>query len=126
MKTLNMKKVLVLLAHAFVAWGLCGAVMGIGMASTTLERALIIHAIAAPVVAIIVSSFYYWKFNYTTPLQTAIVFVSLVIIMDVFLIAMVINKSFDMFRSFIGTWLPFILIFIAAYLTGVLWKKTRS
>jgi small-conductance mechanosensitive channel len=125
METLNMKKVLILLFHAFVVWGLCAAVMGIGMASTTLEKALIIHAIAAPIIVIAVSSLYYWKFYYTTPLQTAIVFVSLVILMDVFLVAMVINKSFDMFRSFIGTWLPFILIFTSTYLTGVLWKKTK-
>ena len=126
MKTLNLKKVLILLIHAFVLWGLCGAVMGIGMTSTTLKRALIFHAIAAPVIAITVSSIYYWKFNYTTPLQTATVFVSLVIFIDIFLVAMVINKSFDMFRSFIGTWLVFILIFTATYLTGMLWKKTKG
>jgi len=58
MKTLNLKKVLILLIHAFVLWGLCGAVMGIGMTSTTLKRALIFHAIAAPVIAITVSSIY--------------------------------------------------------------------
>ena len=126
MKTLNLKKVLIILIHAFVLWGLCGAVMGIGMISTTLEKALIFHAIAAPIIAIIVSSIYYWKFDYTTPLQTAIVFVSFVIVVDVFLVAMVINNSFDMFRSFIGTWLVFILIFIATYLTGILWKKTKG
>jgi hypothetical protein len=100
--------------------------MGIGMVSTTLEKALIFHAIAAPIIAIIVSSIYYWKFNYTTPLQTAIVFVSFVIVVDVFLVAMVINNSFDMFRSFIGTWLVFILIFAATYLTGILWKNTKG
>ncbi len=126
MGTLNFKRTLVLLGHALAVWALCGAVMGIGMATTTLERSLIIHAIAAPIIAIAISSLYYWKFNYTTPLQTAIVFVSLIICMDVFLVAMVINKSFDMFRSFIGTWLVFILIFITAFLSGVLWKKTKG
>lgn len=56
MRALNKKKVLILLAHAFATWGFCGAVMGIGMANTTLEKALIIHAIAAPVLAIAVTS----------------------------------------------------------------------
>jgi hypothetical protein len=121
-----MRKVLILLGHAFVVWGLCAAVMGISMSSTTLERALIIHAAAAPLIAFTISSFYYWKFYYTQPLQTAIVFVSFVIFMDVFLVAIVIIKSFDMFRSIIGTWLPFILIFTVTYLTGVIWKKTKS
>jgi hypothetical protein len=122
-KALSLKKVLVLLAHAFAAWALCGAVMGLGMAMTTMEKALIIHAIAAPLIAIAVSSLYYRNFFFTSPLQTATVFISLVIFMDVFLVAMVINRSFDMFTSFIGTWLPFMLIFAATYLTGVLWRK---
>lgn len=126
MRKLNYKKVLILLAHTFVVWGLCGAVMGIGMANTTLQKALVIHVIAAPMIAIAVSSLYYWKFNYTTPMNTAIVFVAFVIFMDIFLVAMVINNSFDMFKSFIGTWLPFILIFTTTYLTGVLWKRIKG
>lgn len=121
-----MNKVLILLGHAFIVWVLCAAVMGVGMASTTLERALVIHAIAAPLIAVAISCFYYWKYFYTQPLQTAIVFVSFVLIMDVFIVAIAINRSFDMFRSIIGTWLPFILIFTATYITGVMWKKIKG
>jgi hypothetical protein len=38
--------------------------------------------------------------------------------MDFFIVAMLINKSFEMFTSLLGTWIPFALIFISTYLTG--------
>lgn len=62
---------------------------------------------------------YFKKFNYTNPLQTAIIFVSFVIFMDIFVIALLIEKSFVMFKSILGTWIPFILIILSTYLTGV-------
>jgi hypothetical protein len=39
--------------------------------------------------------------------------------MDIIVVALLINKSFEMFKSIIGTWIPFILIFTATYLTGL-------
>jgi hypothetical protein len=125
MKKLNLKRILVLLAHALIVWMFCDAVMVIGMAVVGTEAALIIHLIAAPIFTILVSGFYFRKFNYTTPFQTALVLISFIIIMDVFLVAMIINKSFDMFTSIIGTWLPFVLIFAAVYLTGVICIKHK-
>ncbi|WP_455370003.1 hypothetical protein [[Eubacterium] cellulosolvens] len=113
-----MAKSLVILLHGFIIWALCGAVMGVGMSTTSLNNALIIHAIAAPIIAILISALYFKKFNYTTPLQTSIIFVTIAILADVFIVSMLINKSFEMFESFLGTWLVFILIFIATYLTG--------
>jgi hypothetical protein len=46
---MTFKNILILLAHALIGWALCAATMGIGMAVTTLNNALIIHAIAAPI-----------------------------------------------------------------------------
>lgn len=126
MEKWTFKNVLILLLHALAVWAFCGAVMGIGMTITTLENALIIHAISAPIITFAISSLYYWKFNYTTPLQTATAFILVVIFMDLFVVAMLINKNFDMFKSFIGTWLPFILIFLATYISGKLWEKIRT
>lgn len=123
---MSLKKWLILLAHAFVLWALCAAVMGVGMALMPLETALVVHAAVAPVIAIAVTSFYYWKFNHSKPLQSAIFFVLFIIIMDAVIVAMVINKSFAMFESFLGTWLPFILIFTASLLTGLLWRKEKK
>ena len=115
----SISKGIIILIFAFIGWALCAGVMGIGMKITSLDRTLITHAIAAPIIFTGLSMIYFNFFNFTTPLVTAIIFVSFVILMDVLVVAFLINKSFEMFKSFIGTWLPFILIFLATYLTGL-------
>ncbi|MDP2729955.1 MAG: hypothetical protein Q8O55_05685 [Dehalococcoidales bacterium] len=107
------------MAYAFVGWALCAATMGIGTSVTTLQNTLIVHAIGAPIYFAIVSRVYFSKFSYTRPLQTAIIFLSFVIATDFFLVALVVNRSLDMFLSWLGTWLPFALIFTSTYLTGL-------
>ena len=123
---MTFNKILIILAHAFVGWALCAATMGIGMAVTTLDTTLIIHAIAAPIFFAGISLIYFRKFNYTTPLQTALCFLAFVVAMDFFVVAMLINRSFDMFASVLGTWLPFALIFASTYLTGRLIAGTKE
>ena len=119
----SIAKSLVILLHGFIIWSLCGAVMGVGMSTTSLNNALIIHAIAAPIIALLISAVYFKIFNYTTALQTAIIFVAIAILLDIFIVSMLINKSFEMFESFLGTWLVFILIFVATYLIGKYIRK---
>jgi hypothetical protein len=116
---MKVRKIIIVLIHAFVGWALCAATMGIGMATTSIENALIIHAIGAPIIFIVLSLIYFKKFNYTSPLQTAIIFVSFVIVVDFFVVALLINRSLDMFGSLLGTWIPFALIFTSTYLTGL-------
>ena len=115
---MTLNKTLILLSHAFVGWALCAATMGIGMAVTTLNNALLIHAIAAPIFFGGISLIYFHRFHYTAPLQTAFCFLGFVVLMDFFVVAMLINRSFEMFASPLGTWLPFALIFVSMYLTG--------
>jgi hydrogenase-4 membrane subunit HyfE len=115
---MNVKELVIVLVFAFVGWALCGATMGIGMAVTTEENALIIHAIGALIIFAVLSFIYFTKFNYTTPLQTAAIFVGFVIAVDFFVVALLIMNSFEMFTSPLGTWIPFALIFMATYLTG--------
>lgn len=117
---MNLKKIIIILIHAFILWVLCGATIGIGRSIFSMESTLIIHAIGAPIFAALISLFYYKKFNYTTPSQTAIIFLLFVIVMDTGLVAPVFEKSYDMFKSVIGTWIPFILIYISTYITGLI------
>jgi hypothetical protein len=123
---MNTKKIVIILAHAFVGWALCGATMGIGLATMTLENALIVHALAAPVFFTVISLIYFQKFNYTTPFQTALIFVGFVIAMDFFVVALLINRSLDMFASLLGTWIPFALIFAATYLRGIMVRRSAE
>jgi hypothetical protein len=118
MEKLNVKKVVVLLVHALIGWAYCAALIGIGRAITSMENTLVIHAIGAPIGIAVIAFVYFTKFHYTSPLLTAITFVAVPIVLDVFVVAMLIEKSFAMFASPLGTWIPLSLIFLATYSVG--------
>lgn len=122
----NLKKIIIVLSHAFIVWALCGATIAIGRSFMSVELTLIIHAIAAPIFAALVSLDYYKKFHYTTPLQTAFIFLLFVIAMDAGLVAPFFEKSYEMFRSILGTWVPFVLIFLSTFITGLTVKKKEA
>ena len=108
--------------HAFVGWAFCSAIMGVGQQMFSLQTTLIIHAIGGPLGFAAISFNYFRKYGYTSPLQTAIIFIGFVIVVDFFLVALVIEKSFAMFLSPLGTWIPFILIFFITLLTAEMAK----
>ena len=116
---MNIRKTSVLTFHAFIGWALCFATMGVGLAVTSLQNTLIIHAVGSPIFFAAVSLVYFRRFNFTSPVQTATLFLAFVVAMDFFVVAMLINRSFDMFASLLGTWIPFALIFTSTYLTGL-------
>jgi hypothetical protein len=123
MNKLNFKKIIIVLIHAFIVWALCGATIAVGRSLTTIELALIIHVIGAPIFACLVSMVYYKKFNYTSPISTAFIFLFFVIAMDAGLVAPVFEKSYGLFKSILGTWIPFSLIFLSTYITGLIIKR---
>ncbi len=105
-------------AHALVGWALCGAVMGIGRGVTSIDNALVIHAVAAPIIFGAISTFYFRRFGYTSPLATASIFTATVVAMDGLVVAPLMEHSYEMFSSALGTWIPFALIFAATYSAG--------
>jgi hypothetical protein len=115
---MNTRKIMITLGCAVVGWALCAATMGIGMATTSQQNALTIHAVAAPIIFLFVSLVYYRKFNFTTPVQTALVFTGFIMVLDFFIVALLILHSLEMFASLLGTWIPFAFIFISSWLTG--------
>ncbi len=118
------QKIFVILTHAFIGWVLCAATMGVGLALTSLENTLIIHAVGAPIFFSLVSLHYFFKFSYTTPLRTVLIFVGSVITVDFFVVALMINGSLDMFASLMGTWIPFALILVSSFGTGLVVRKS--
>ncbi len=123
---MNGPRLITLLGHGLTGWALCAATMGIGMAVTSLETTLVIHAIAAPIFFAIITFIYFRYFPYTTPLATALIFLALVMALDLFLVALIVNKSLELFTSLLGTWIPFGLIFAATYVTGLLVTKRAA
>jgi hypothetical protein len=126
MNRIKTKQLLIPFLFGLLGWALCGAVMFIGMALADIQTALIVHLIGAPIIFSLISWFYFKYFNYTSPIQTALLFIGMVILLDFFLVALIINKSLEMFMSPLGTWIPFALIFLATYLTGIILVKVKT
>jgi hypothetical protein len=84
-----------------------------------MQATLIAHAVGAPVIFTAMSWAYHTRFGYTKPLTTAAVFLGIVVFLDIFPVATVINRSFEMFASLLGTWIPWALIFVSTYLAGL-------
>jgi len=114
------KKAIVVFLHAVVGWGLCGAIIGIGRSVTTVEITLVVHAIAVPLIFSGISFVYFRSFHYSSPLTTAVCFTALVILLDATVVAPLAERSFVMFTSLLGTWIPFGLIFLSTFVTGSL------
>jgi hypothetical protein len=110
---------LLLSIHAFFVWLACGLTIALGRGPLGTETTLIIHAVATPVYAASVAFVYFKYFHLTTPLSTATFFILFVVLMDALFVAPIFEKSYAMFSSPLGTWLPLVSIFAATYLVGV-------
>jgi hypothetical protein len=113
----------IVVGHALVGWAYCGAIVGIGRQFTSMQTTLVVHAIGAPVGFFLLSLLYFRKFSFTTPLQTALTFLAVVAGMDALVVAPFFEKSFAMFASPLGMWLPLALIFCVTYFTGMLCRR---
>lgn len=120
------KRAAIIALSALMGWTLCASSIGIGFAVTTQTNALIVHAIVAPLVFTGLSWVYFTRFAYTTPLVTAALFLGIVAALDLLVVAVFILRSFAMFGSFLGTWLPFVLIFAATWATGFAIGRQRE
>ena len=65
----NAKKWGLLLAHALVVWAICGAIMFVGMATTTMPFTLTVPAIGAPIVSALMAYLYHRKYGDLPPLN---------------------------------------------------------
>jgi hypothetical protein len=111
-------KGVVVALHAVAGWAYCGMLIGIGRQFLSMHATLVVHAIGAPVGFALISLFYYRRFAFMSPWQTAIAFLGIVVALDFILVAPVIEKNYTMFTSVLGTWIPFALIFTATYFSG--------
>ncbi len=117
---------LILLLHALVLWLLCGLTMFLGRAAFGIDTALIVHLVAAPIWAGLVSLHYFRRQDAAKPLTAALVFLGFAAAGDAGLVAPVFEKSYIMFRSVIGVWLPFLLIFLSTLIVGALRSRTKA
>jgi hypothetical protein len=104
----------------FVLWGACGAVIALGRRVWTLETTLRVHLAAAPILAFLATAIHKLLAPEFDPRLRAMVLTGLVVLLDGAVVAPIFERSYTMFRSLIGTWLPFAAIFLASLAAGIL------
>lgn len=82
-------------------------------ATTSLELALVVHAVAAPFAFAAVTVSYFRGPLAFAPLRTAILFAVLSALFDLVILASFVEGNLTMFTSFARSWSPLFLIFVA-------------
>ena len=109
-----------LVGLALVLWGACGGVIAVGRRLWSLDTTLRIHLIAAPTIAFLVAAAHKGLAPGFDPLLRAAAITVIVMLLDALVVAPFFERSYAMFRSLVGTWLPFVAIFAASWAAGVL------
>jgi hypothetical protein len=103
---------------ALVVWALCGAVMAFGRRIWSIETTVLVHLGAAPIFSFAASAIHQSVYPDFNPLVRAAITIGVVIALDLFVVAPFMERSYAMFRSVLGTWIPFALIFLASWAAG--------
>lgn len=111
---------LYLFGLGLMLWGTCGAVMAIGRRLWILNVALRVHVAAAPAIAFALSAVHKMLAPEFNPVLRAMALTGFVVVLDAIVVAPLLERSYAMFRSFVGTWLPFAAIFLASLAAGLL------
>lgn len=104
--------------YGIAGWAICGATVGVGRQFVSMQTTLIIHAAVAPLAFGLLTWNYFRHFPESSAGKVALVMVGIVIVLDALLVAPAFERSYVMFQSIIGTWLPFASIAAASYVTG--------
>ena len=107
-----------LVVHGLIGWAICGATIAIGRQVVSMQATLWIHAAVAPVAFALLTAHHFSRFPSSSPARTALVMLAVVVGLDAGLVAPVVERSYAMFRSVLGTWVPFASIVLASYWTG--------
>ncbi len=122
---MTLARAAVIATFAIFGWVVCAVAIAIGFGLMTEREALILHAVVAPIAFAGLSWLYFTRFAYTWPLTTALLFLAIVVALDVFVVALLIEKSFGMFASVLGTWAPLLLIFTSTWATGFVIHRAK-
>jgi hypothetical protein len=95
-------------------WMVCGMVMMGGRSLFGIEAALVIHLLAAPFVGAGFALLLWRHPRHPGVVPTAAALAGIPALLDAIVVAPFLERSFEMFASPVGTWIPLGLIFAAA------------
>ncbi|HTR12567.1 MAG TPA: hypothetical protein VMI72_04725 [Roseiarcus sp.] len=109
-----------LVALSLVLWSACGAVIAMERRPWPIDKTLRIRLVAAPMFAFLVSAAHNLLAPEFAAATRATAVTGLIVALDALIVAPLFEHSYEMFRSVIGTWLPFPAIFLASWAAGIL------
>lgn len=109
-----------LLAHGLAGWALCALAMLTLLQGVSVATAVVLHAVAAPLIFAAIATHYFRPRGAREPLSVALSWAIIVAALDLVVIAGIVRHDFSMFQSVVGTWLPFLLILLVTWATGVM------
>jgi hypothetical protein len=121
-----MTKNAVFVGYAVIGWAVCGATIAVGRQMMSMATTLLVHAIVAPLVFALLSLHFFRHYPAASPLRTSLGFVGIVIALDVFVVASLIERSYAMFTSPLGTWIPFVSIWLSTLLVGEVCQQGQA
>ncbi len=121
-----MTRQLSVVVHGLVGWAICGATVVVGRQLISMQATLWIHAAVAPVAFALLTEHHFRRFPASSAVRTALAMLAIVVGLDALLVAPVFERSYAMFTSVLGTWVPFALIFAASYCAGSVRRRAAA
>jgi hypothetical protein len=95
-----------------------GSTIAVGRQLLSLQNTLIVHAIVAPVVFALLARHFFHRFPDASPFRTSLGLVGTVVGLDALIVAPLLEHSYAMFTSPLGTWIPFASMWLASFFVG--------
>jgi amino-acid N-acetyltransferase len=116
------RPLLVLLLHALALWALSALALAVAVRVLSLERALVVHAIAAPILTALVMAFYFGAFGGIPPIPAALLVAAVVALADL-AASPWLRRATTPFQVALETWTPWTLVFAQALASGIVARR---
>lgn len=107
-----------LVIHGVIGWAICGASVGIGRQLVSMDTTLVIHAVVAPLAFGLLTWNHVRRHRDSRPGATALTMLGIVVGLDALVVAPFFERSYAMFQSVLGTWIPFASILASSFFVG--------
>jgi hypothetical protein len=104
----------------------CGLVFALARAAFGVDAAVVIHLLAAPVIGAVVTRLLWAHPRHPGVLATAATLAGTAALLDAIVVAPFLERSFAMFASPAGTWVPLALILAASAATAALLSRAAA
>ncbi len=114
------------LRWAVVGWIACGLTFVLARAAFGVDAAVVIHLLAAPAIGATVTLLLWSHPRHPGVVGTAATLAGTAALLDAIVVAPFLERSFAMFASLAGTWVPLALIFAASAATAALLARPAA